>query len=74
MAQLTLRWTEKRALPEEESPEFCETYQLFSLQEGLLKGQAQLEFDIIKGELKSLDIEVPKEVVLYHLSGAGVES
>ena len=75
LAQLTLRWTEKRALPEEESPEFLsETYQLFSLQEGLLKGQAQLEFDIIKGELKSLDIEVPKEVVLYHLSGAGVES
>ena len=75
LAQLTLRWSEKRALPEEESPEFLsETYQLFSLQEGLLKGQAQLEFDIIKGELKSLDIEVPKEVVLYHLSGAGVES
>ena len=75
LAKLTLRWTEKRALPEEESPEFLsETYQLFSLQEGLLKGQAQLEFDIIKGELKSLDIEVPKEVVLYHLSGAGVES
>ncbi len=75
LAEVTLRWTEKRALPEEESPEFLsETYQLFSLQEGLLKGQAQLEFDIIKGELKSLDIEVPKDVVLYHLSGAGVES
>ena len=75
LEQLTLRWTEKRVTLEEEAPEFLsETYQLFSLQEGLLKGQAQLEFDVIKGELKQLDVEVPREVVLYHVSGAGLES
>ena len=72
---ISLRWTEKRVTPEEESPEFLtETYQLFSLQEGLLKGEAQLELDVIKGELKQLDIKVPSEVVLYHLSGGGVEN
>ena len=75
LQQLTIRWTEKRVTPEEESPEFLsETYQLFSLQEGLLKGQAQLELDIIKGELKHLSVKIPKDVVLYHLSGVGVEN
>ena len=72
---IVLRWTEKRVTPEEESPEFLsETYQLFELQEGLLKGQARVELDIIKGELKRLEVEVPAEVVLYHLNGIGVES
>ena len=71
---LTLKWTEKRATPAQEAPEFLsETYQLFALQEGLLKGQAQVELDVIKGELKRLEIEVPAGVVLYHLSGEGVE-
>ena len=71
---LSLRWTERRITPEREAPEFLsETYQLFSLQEGLLKGEARVELDVIKGELKRLEIEVPPGVVLYHLSGAGVE-
>lgn len=72
--RITLKWTEKRATPESEAPEFLsETYQLFSLQEGLLKGQAQVELDVIKGELKRFEIEIPAGVVLYQLSGDGVE-
>lgn len=71
---LNVSWTEKRIAPEQEAPEYLsETYQLFDLQEGLLKGEAKVELDVIKGELKRLELEVPSEVVLYHLSGTGVE-
>ena len=74
LQELTLRWTEKRATPEEEAPEFlAQTYQLFNVQEGLLKGRAQLELDIMKGEVKQLEVAIPENVVLYEVTGAGVE-
>jgi hypothetical protein len=69
-----MQWSEKRDTPEESSAQYLtETYQLFNVQEGLLKGVAHSEIDIIKGEIQSLSVQIPDEVVLYHVSGAGVE-
>jgi hypothetical protein len=74
LERLSLSWTERREAPEESAPQFlADTYQLFSLQEGLLKGEAQLELEVMKGELERLLVRVPDDVVLYQVSGEGVE-
>jgi|GEM_PF-985895 len=74
LERLSLSWTERREAPEESAPQFlADTYQLFSLQEGLLKGEAQLELEVMKGELERLLVRVPDGVVLYQVTGEGVE-
>ena len=72
--QLTLRWTEKKETPEEEQPHYLtETYQLFTLKEGLLKGEAYTDVDVIRGEVKTMAFELPNDVVLYNVQGQSVE-
>jgi len=71
---LTLAWTEKRAAPEEAAAQFlAETYQLFSVQEGLLKGEARVELEVMRGALERAQVAIPEGVALYHVSGEGVD-
>lgn len=71
---VTIRWTEARAAPESQVRVNTETYQLITLQEGVLRSKVIIEYDVIQGRTKDLPIELPANVVLYKVNGPGVDS
>ena len=72
---LSLRWAEKRETPEEDQPHYLtETFQLFTLRDGLLVGDGRIEVDVIRGAVKTLSVALPEDVVLYQVKGKSVES
>ena len=62
---LSLRWTEKKETPEEERPHYLsETYQLFTLKDEILMGDVRVDVDVIQGEVKTISLELPEDVIL----------
>lgn len=70
---VTLRWTEARAAPENLVRANTETYQLLSLQEGVLRSKVIVKYDVIKGKLKELPIQLPENAELSKVSGPSIE-
>lgn len=70
---VTIRWTETRAAPESKVRFNTETWQLVTLSEGVLRSRIVLEYDVIRGKLGSLPIQIPDDVVVYKVEGNGVE-
>lgn len=71
--EVVLRWTEARAAPESQVRANTETYQLLTLEEGVLRSKVFVKVDVINGKLKELPIALPEQVVLYKVEGAGIE-
>lgn len=71
--EVTLRWTEARAAPENLVRANTETYQLLTLQEGVLRSKVIVKYDVIKGKLKELPIQLPENAELSKVSGPSIE-
>jgi hypothetical protein len=72
-AEVTVRWTESRNAPEQVVRANTETYQLVTLQEGVLRSRVIVRYDVIRGKLRELPIRLPDDVVLYKVTGDGVD-
>lgn len=70
---LNVKWTESRAAPESTVRVNSETYQLLTLQEGVLRSRVIMDYEVIRGRLKEIPIEIPEGVVVYKINGEGVE-
>jgi hypothetical protein len=69
----TLSWTEPRSAPEQVTSVNTETYQLVKIEEGVLRSKVEVRYEIIRGSLKELVLELPPEAVLYRVAGEGIE-
>jgi hypothetical protein len=69
----TLSWTEPRSAPEQVTSVNTETYQLVKIEEGVLRAKVEVRYEIIRGSLKELVLELPPEAVLYRVAGDGIE-
>ncbi|MCO4764118.1 MAG: hypothetical protein KC502_21585, partial [Myxococcales bacterium] len=70
---VTIRWTESRAAPEQLVRLNTETWQLVRLDEGVLRSRVVIDYEVIRGKLSTLAVQIPKDVVVYKVTGAGVE-
>ncbi|MCA9539344.1 MAG: hypothetical protein KC620_10685 [Myxococcales bacterium] len=71
--EVILKWTEARAAPETKVRVNTETFQLLTLEEGVLRSRVLARYDVIYGKLKELPIELPAGVVPYKVIGDGIE-
>ena len=71
--EVGISWTESRAAPEELVRTNTETYQMLTLQEGVLRSHVVIRYQVIRGKVKELPVELPDGVVLYKVSGDGLE-
>jgi len=71
--EATLKWTEARAAAETKVRVNSETYQLLTLEEGVLRSRVLARYDVIYGKLRELPIELPEGVVPYKVIGEGIE-
>ncbi len=69
----TLKWTEARAAAETKVRVNTETFQLLTLEEGVLRSRVLARYDVIYGKLRELPIELPAGVVPYKVIGEGIE-
>jgi hypothetical protein len=70
---VTVRWTESRAAPEDLTKVNTETYQLVRLQEAVLRSRAVIRYEVIRGKVQELAVELPEGVVLFKVTGAKVD-
>lgn len=70
---LEIGWTETVAAPEETVRINSETYQLLSLEEGVMRSRVYLRYDVISGKAKDLLVEIPENVVPFKVTGDGIE-
>jgi len=70
-----ITWTEPRTAPEKVVSANAETYQLVRIEEGVIRSKVEIRYEIIRGTLKELPIELPEDsnVVLYRVAGEGIE-
>ncbi|PIE18668.1 MAG: hypothetical protein CSA66_04215 [Proteobacteria bacterium] len=73
--RVAIRWTEPRSAPEKVVSANSETYQLVRLDEGVLRSKVEIRYEIIRGSIEELAIQLPDDpgVVLYKVSGDGIE-
>ncbi len=71
--EVALRWTEARAAPESTVRVNTDTWQLLTLQEGVLRSRVVIDYDVIYGKLKELPIALPENVVPFKVEGEGIE-
>ncbi len=71
--EATLKWTEARAAAETKVRVNTETFQLLTLEEGVLRSRVLARYDVIYGKLRELPIELPEGVVPYKVIGEGIE-
>lgn len=71
--EVVISWTEPRTAPEEITSVNSETYQLVKIEEGVMRSRVEIRYEIIRGTLKELPIQLPDEAVLYKVSGDGIE-
>ncbi|MCB9541789.1 MAG: hypothetical protein H6703_05000 [Myxococcales bacterium] len=71
--EAVLRWTEARAAPETKVRVNTETYQLLTLEEGVLRSRVLARYDVIYGKVRELLIGLPENVVPYRVIGEGIE-
>ncbi len=70
---VVISWTEPRTAPEEITSVNSETYQLVKIEEGVVRSRVEIRYEIIRGTLKELPIQLPDQAVLYKVSGDGIE-
>lgn len=70
---VVISWTEPRTAPEEITSVNTETYQLVKIEEGVVRSKVEIRYEIIRGTLKELPIQLPDQAVLYKVSGEGIE-
>ncbi|MFN3196829.1 MAG: hypothetical protein ACE366_00230 [Bradymonadia bacterium] len=70
---LRVKWTESRAAPESTVRVNTETFQLLTLQEGVLRSRVVMQYEVIRGRLKEIPVEIPNGVVVYKVTGEGIE-
>lgn len=71
--QVVISWTEPRTAPEQITSVNTETYQLVKIEEGVVRSKVEIRYEIIRGTLKELPIQLPDQAVLYKVSGDGIE-
>lgn len=71
--QVVIAWTEPRTAPEQITSVNTETYQLVKIEEGVIRSKVEVRYEIIRGALKELPIQLPDAAVLYKVSGEGIE-
>jgi hypothetical protein len=71
--QVVLRWTEKRAEQERETRVNARTYQLLKLDEGGLSSTVHVRYEVIRGKVKELPIELPASLELSRAKGDGID-
>lgn len=71
--EAVLKWTEARAAAETKVRVNTETYQLLTLDEGVLRSRVLARYDVIYGKLRELPIRLPPGVVPYKVIGEGIE-
>jgi hypothetical protein len=68
-----VRWTESRAAPESMVRTNVETWQLVTMEEGVLRSRVVLDYEVIRGKVKSLPIALPEDVVPFKVEGDAIE-
>ncbi|TNF29100.1 MAG: hypothetical protein EP329_16525 [Deltaproteobacteria bacterium] len=70
-----ITWTEPRTAPEKVVSANAETYQLVRIEEGVIRSKVEIRYEIIRGTLKELPVQLPDDanVVLYRVAGDGIE-
>lgn len=68
-----ISWTETRAAPEKMVRFNTSTWQLVTLDEGVLRSRVMVEYEVIRGKLAKLNLQVPDDVVVYKVEGSPVE-
>lgn len=71
--EVVISWTEPRTAPEQITSVNTETYQLVKIEEGVLRSKVEIRYEIIRGALKELPVQLPDQAVLYKVSGEGIE-
>jgi len=71
--QMVVSWTEPRTAPETVVSINTETYQLVRIEEGVIRSKVEIRYEIIRGALKELAIQLPDAAVLYKVTGEGIE-
>lgn len=70
---VVIRWTETLAPAEDKTRINCETIQLVQVDEGVLRSRVTMRYEVIRGQVRELAIEIPEGAVLYKVAGPGVE-
>ena len=71
--EVTIKWTESRAAPEQLVRINADTYQLVTVQEGVMRSRVEVRYEVLRGKAKELSLEIPEDVVLYKVTGEGIE-
>lgn len=70
---VAIKWTEPRSAPEQVVSVNTETYQLVKIDEGVVRSKVEIRYEIIRGSLKELPVQLPDQAVLYKVTGEGIE-
>jgi hypothetical protein len=72
-AEVAVRWTEPRPSEELAVRLNADTYQLLTIQEGVLRSRVVMRYQVLRGKAKELSIELPEGVVLFRVAGDAIE-
>lgn len=71
--RVVVRWTESRAAPEDLVRVSTETFQLVTLREAVMRSRVIIHYQVIRGAVRELPIELPDDAVLFKVNGVGVD-
>ena len=71
--EITVRWTEARPAPEQLDRINAETIQLVTIQEGVVRSEIHIDYEVLRGKVKELPVEIPEDAVLYKVAGDTIE-
>ncbi len=72
-AETTITWTESRPAPEQLTRISTETFQVLRLGEGVLRSTVTVRYQILRGSVKELALQIPDDAVLYRVTGEQIE-
>lgn len=72
-SEITVRWTEARPAPEQLERINAETIQLVTIQEGVVRSKVHIRYEVLRGKVKELPVEIPEDAVLYKVTGDTIE-
>lgn len=70
---ITVRWTEARPAPEQLERINAETIQLVTIQEGVVRSKVHIRYEVLRGKVKELPVQIPEDAVLYKVTGDSIE-
>ena len=73
LESVSVTWAESLAAPEEIVRVSADSYQILRLSEGVLRSQVHVRYQILRGKVKELALQVPDDAVLYKVTGDGIE-